>query len=54
MSGVNNFSGEDQVQNNHVIPYHWPISEGKLSPSDKVEKSSGDLDGIQEPVVMIR
>ena len=31
-----------------------PLPKESVAPSDKVEKSSGDLDGIETPVVNIR
>ena len=50
------FSGGGQAKNHHVVPYYWPISKEKVSPSEKVtpsekvEKGTKMLDDIKDPV----
>ena len=46
MSGVNNFSGEDQAQN-HLIQFIGPFTNKSVAPSEKVEKVIGTLDDIK-------
>ena len=52
MSGVNNFVGEGQARNYHVVPYYRPIYEEKIVPSEKftpseeVEKGTHFLDDM--------
>ena len=59
MSGVNNVSGEYIAQSNHVIQYCHPIAKEISSTkwegfkNEEIEKESGTLNDIEEPVVTI-
>ena len=59
MYGINNFSGEYQAQNNHVIQYYRPLQNKSVAPSEKVapsykvENLSATLDDIKDTGVTI-